>query len=450
MDGNQRMKQNERSMSRSGNAARRAPGRATDRFDPAMQPRGDQTGMSQPPEQPPMSYDYGYTGSSFHGGSLQSNDLQSYQPQEFVRSQRPQAPSIQHQRRRAPQDPAAFSPYESSMLYGFGQQGPTQGHFEVVPQYQTRQSAAIDVLSNQFVPQYFSEESAGSGLADLSPFLNAQLQRYNQPGPMPRPTTTQSFPAPVSDFAVGSGSMNRLDQPQTESQEQSDQPSLEEAIGRYQRILRRTFDQTRAGRLVEAGGSLLEISEWLVTNARDLGLLHDDSIQYNDRLKLWSEFNLCWLAICQKQKDLVMEMIATSQQPVHTSLIPRDRMDAMGRDLIQLCDQLEPHGLVDYQMGVWEEEILSGEFALYSNYTYSTSHSYQIQSWVNALISWTVDPTFTTSLPDPKPRQYHDHESSPKEETEEQKNRKQTKTAKKIQILSHQIGSTPKYERHDR
>ena len=62
--------------------------------------------------------------------------------------------------------------------------------------------------------------------------------------------------------------MNRLDQPEPQ---QSDPSSLEEAIGRYQRILRRTFDQTRAGRLVEAGGSLLEISEWLVTNARDLG-----------------------------------------------------------------------------------------------------------------------------------------------------------------------------------
>ncbi|KAJ5822793.1 hypothetical protein N7447_005133 [Penicillium robsamsonii] len=356
MDGDQRMKQNERSMSRSGNAARRAPGRATD-FDPAIQPRGDQTGMSQPPEQAPMSYDYGYTGSSFHGGSLQSNDLQNYQPQDFVRTQRPQQASIQHHRRRAHQDPA-FSPYESSMLYGFSQQGPTQGHFEVVPQYQTRQSAAIDVLSNQFVPQYFPpEESAGSGVAGLS-YLNAQLQPYNQPGPMARPNTTQSFSAPISDFTVGSGSMNRLDQPQTESQ-QSDQLSLEEAIGRYHRILRRTFDQTRAGRLVEAGGSLLEISEWLVTNARDLGLLHDDSIQYSDRLKLWSEFNLCWLAICQKQKDLIMEVIATSQQPAHTSLIRRDRMETMGRDLIQLCDQLEPHGLVDYQMGIWEEEILS-------------------------------------------------------------------------------------------
>ncbi|CAI7647954.1 unnamed protein product [Penicillium viridicatum] len=365
MDGDQRMKQNERSMSRSGNAARRAPGRATDSFDPAIQPRGDQTGMSQPPEQVPMSYDYGYTGSSFHGGSLQSNDLQNYQPQDYVRAQRPQqAPAIQHQRRRAqPQDPAAFSPYDSTMLYGFGQQGPTQGQFEVVPQYPTRQSAAIDVLSNQFaVPQYFApEESAGSGVAGLSPYLNAQLQPYNQPGPMARPNTTQTFPAPISDFtAIGSGSMDRLGQPQTEpQQQQSNQPSLEEAIGRYQRILRRSFDQTRAGRLVEAGGSLIEISEWLVTNARDLGLLHDDSIQYSDRLKLWSEFNLCWLALCQKQKDLIMEVIATSQQPSHTSLIRRDRMETMGKDLIQLCDQLEPHGLVDYQMGIWEEEILS-------------------------------------------------------------------------------------------
>jgi hypothetical protein len=36
-------------------------------------------------------------------------------------------------------------------------------------------------------------------------------------------------------------------------------------------------------------------------------------------------------------------------------------MEAMGKDLIQLCDQLEQHGLVDYQMGIWEEEILSGK-----------------------------------------------------------------------------------------
>jgi hypothetical protein len=46
--------------------------------------------------------------------------------------------------------------------------------------------------------------------------------------------------------------------------------------------------------------------------------------------------------------------------PSHISLLRRDRLEAMGKDLIQLCDQVEQHGLVDYQMGIWEEEILSG------------------------------------------------------------------------------------------
>lgn len=40
-------------------------------------------------------------------------------------------------------------------------------------------------------------------------------------------------------------------------------------------------------------------------------------------------------------------------------------MEAMGKELIQLCDQLEQHGLVDYQMGIWEEEILSGRWIIF-------------------------------------------------------------------------------------
>ncbi|CAG8373931.1 unnamed protein product [Penicillium salamii] len=414
MDGDQR--KHEGSMSRSRTAPRRAPGRATE-SDPAIQPRGDPTGMSQPPDQAPMSYDYGYTASSFHG-SLQSSDIPSYQ--DFVRGRQISA----LQRRRVPE-------YYDSMIYGF--QGPTPGPFEVVPQYQNR-PAAMD-LATQFVPQYFAEESAESGVAGLSPFLNAPMP-YNQPNPMVRPNTTQSFPSNIPDFtAIGSGSMNRLDQ----EPQQSDPSSLEEAIGQYQHLLRQTFDQTRAGRLAEAGASLTQISEWLVTNARELGkmmlffsffgffhrcalflvdispshfsqpkilscffffyhyyflchlpvflpfqmhrgscraqstlgvgsstkvvlptgLLRDDSIHYPDRLELWSNFNLCWLAVCQKQKDLLQDLIASGHQSTQVSLIRRDRMESMGTDLIQLCDQLEQHGLVDYQMGIWEEEILS-------------------------------------------------------------------------------------------
>jgi hypothetical protein len=36
-------------------------------------------------------------------------------------------------------------------------------------------------------------------------------------------------------------------------------------------------------------------------------------------------------------------------------------MDGMGKELVRLCDVMEKHGLVDYQMGVWEEEIMTGK-----------------------------------------------------------------------------------------
>ena len=95
--------------------------------------------------------------------------------------------------------------------------------------------------------------------------------------------------------------------------------------------------------------------------------MHDDHLSYPDRLELWKDFNICWLALCQKQKDLTQDYIATGQPPVQASLLTRDRMDAMGKDLIQLCDQLEQHGLVDYQMGIWEEEILCGRWKMLPN-----------------------------------------------------------------------------------
>lgn len=40
------------------------------------------------------------------------------------------------------------------------------------------------------------------------------------------------------------------------------------------------------------------------------------------------------------------------------NLLDDDSLQSLGDDLIRLCDGLEKLGLVDYQMGVWEEEIL--------------------------------------------------------------------------------------------
>ena len=77
-----------------------------------------------------------------------------------------------------------------------------------------------------------------------------------------------------------------------------------------------------------------------------------------ERLKLWDEFNKCWLAVLQRQKEMTQRLLSTGQPPQSPeSMIEHNYMDRMGRELVRLCDNMEKHGLVDYQMGVWEEEI---------------------------------------------------------------------------------------------
>ncbi|KAL4918035.1 hypothetical protein BDW62DRAFT_217720 [Aspergillus aurantiobrunneus] len=325
----------------------RSSGSAADRFRQAglHSTRGDPSQAAGRPRMPAYM-DYGYTDSTFQGGALQEDELQPYPP--TLRD---------HQERQQP-----FPSYEPEMVYNLGQQGPTQTPYEVVPQYSSRQSASLDSLSGQFpVPQYFvPNEPSGAGLP--SPYLppGLSLSAYNQPGPIGRSSATQPFPATMADMTpVGAaGQQQAVSQPQGLPEMPPAEPYRQ-----FQRALRGTIDHTRAGRLVEASRSLLDISEWLVASARELGILRDDQMLHSDRLKLWNDFNICWLALFQKQKDMTRELLQTGHQSSRTSLLSTEVMDTLGKKLIQLCDQMEQHGLVDYQMGIWEEEILSGRSA---------------------------------------------------------------------------------------
>ncbi|KAL4926460.1 uncharacterized protein BDV17DRAFT_293455 [Aspergillus undulatus] len=359
MDGDfQRMKQHDQQaqyatqpgMSR--RSASRSSGSTADRFRQAGFPptRGDPSQAAGRPRMPAYM-DYGYTDSTFQGGALQEDELQPYPP--TLRD---------HQQRQQP-----FPSYEPELVYNLGQQGPTQTPYEVVPQYSSRQSASLDSLSGQFqVPQYFApNEPSGAGLP--TPYLppGLSLSTYNQPGPIGRSSATQPFPATMADMTTvgAAGQQQPLSQSQ-QPQALSEPLSSAEPYRQFQRALRGTVDHTRAGRLVEASRSLIDISEWLVASARELGILRDDQMLHSDRLKLWNDFNICWLALCQKQKDMTHELLQTGRQSSRTSLLSTEAMDTLGKQLIQLCDQMEQHGLVDYQMGIWEEEILSAGIAL--------------------------------------------------------------------------------------
>jgi hypothetical protein len=157
---------------------------------------------------------------------------------------------------------------------------------------------------------------------------------------------------------------------------------LDEAYNSYQTALKEIFQNIRNGMLVEASSSLLEVSEWLLSHVGELGeppftarvnkealtvpnkgLTADDETLHGDRIKLWNEFNTAWLAVLQKQKDFTLELVHNENPPRHPqSLISYDFLNKMAKDLIKLCDNIEKHGLVDYQYGVWEERIITSEF----------------------------------------------------------------------------------------
>ena len=64
----------------------------------------------------------------------------------------------------------------------------------------------------------------------------------------------------------------------------------------------------------------------------------------------------------QRQIDDTQQMLDSgrpSAQP--QSLLSKESLEEMGNELVSLCDGLEKHGLVDYQMGVSEQEIIEGQ-----------------------------------------------------------------------------------------
>lgn len=93
-----------------------------------------------------------------------------------------------------------------------------------------------------------------------------------------------------------------------------------------------------------------------------LGLTQDDQERHAERVGFWDSFNVCWLAMLQRQNDDTQQMLDSGRPPAQPqSLLPKGSLEEMGNELVSLCDGLEKHGLVDYQMGVSEQEIIESK-----------------------------------------------------------------------------------------
>lgn len=85
---------------------------------------------------------------------------------------------------------------------------------------------------------------------------------------------------------------------------------------------------------------------------------------YDSRLNLWEDFNHCWLALLQRQLyDTEKIQGSEGGSSATQNTLPRDSLENLSNQITSLCDEMEKMGLVDYQMGVWEEEIVRSKQA---------------------------------------------------------------------------------------
>ena len=252
----------------------------TERFVQPLQPtsRGDSsaTSITRPANiSNYAAYGYSeqqpYAAQAMQGGSLQYQAAYSPGASRQQQQQPPQQIS-----------PQQYPPYQG-MMYNMGQAGPSQLPYDPVPQYQQRQAAAIEVLSNQFgVAQYYSiSEPANSISAAQTPFLASQSEshRYAPQTPIRRPSMQPSYDVEMDYSQIGPP------QPQEHQQIVPPSDNMDEAYSGYQQQLKMAFTAISASRLAEAAEEVMNLSRWLLSNVAKLGeLVHTTHDCIHERL----------------------------------------------------------------------------------------------------------------------------------------------------------------------
>lgn len=79
---------------------------------------------------------------------------------------------------------------------------------------------------------------------------------------------------------------------------------------------------------------------------------------------------------------MTQEMMQGIQLREPQSIMNLRDLERLSSEIVRLCDSVENHGLVDYQMGVSEEDIMDCEYKFlaaetFSNYRYSAYTMYE-------------------------------------------------------------------------
>ncbi|KAI1617501.1 hypothetical protein EDD36DRAFT_3265 [Exophiala viscosa] len=297
-----------------------------------------------------------YPGYGFQEQQYGTAQMQGSSPMQGVEMQYPPAYIQDASRQQQVQASPTQQQQQQYAQYGAGSMLPpvgAQSMYGNIP-YQERQTA-IEVMASQFaVPQYMPHGGhAGMGEvgSSSSQYMTSQPEQAVYGAvPVTRAPLHQTYAGGQVDFP-------EVEQQATQAPVEPDvnQEALDEGFRDYRQQIRSAFDFIVAGRVTEASERLLAASRWLASSITALGLHHDDEGKHSERIELWRELNLCWEALGQKQREITEEALRTTRLPA--DILSSDNIVNVVDELIGLCDQVEQYGLVDFEIGIWEEQI---------------------------------------------------------------------------------------------
>jgi hypothetical protein len=159
-----------------------------------------------------------------------------------------------------------FASYSPGIMYGVNQSTPPSTVYDTAPQFQQRQPAGMQLLSDVAVPYYTGETGNATGASLIPQQGSSSSTTAFQQSPVDRTSLLQGY----SSGVAGMGSMVQGSAEVMEDEEYG--PSgLDEAYNSYQSALKEIFLNIRNGMLIEASLSLLRVSEWLLSHVGELG-----------------------------------------------------------------------------------------------------------------------------------------------------------------------------------
>ena len=157
-----------------------------------------------------------------------------------------------------------YTPYGQSVMM---QPTPPQSVYESVPQFQQRQTAAIEVLTDRFGNPSYLPSTVQGGMGPPQYMTSPPEQvSFQQHVPRSRSVTGQSDPQQSSVMSIHDHHYPEESQAATSAAD-----ALEEEKQKYQQQLRMTFEAIRVGKVSEASEKLTQISYWLLSSVVALG-----------------------------------------------------------------------------------------------------------------------------------------------------------------------------------